>query len=116
MIAVPAAMLSEESGNRVRAKQAAGSASRLSQQSLDLLQLRASQPISPGRGESHLLTIDDVMRQKIFHSFFQNEFAGHSLNLVGRGNACGEFHEWMVEERHSTLYRGGHAHLILLHQ
>src|SRR5712675_1369470 len=116
MIAMSRAVFREDAPDGFRTEQAPGSASRLKQQAFDFLQLWAGKPVGPWSWESHLLAMDSRFGQKVGYCFLQNKLARLSFNLLSSGYSRGKFHKWMVEKWNAAFNRGGHTHLVLLHQ
>ena len=60
--------------------------------------------------------VQDRVRQQILDRFFQDPFAGQSLNLHFARNSGRELDQHMIEKRHPAFDGRGHAHVVLLHE
>ncbi len=115
VVAMLRAMLVEKLLNGFAAEVSAIQAARFQQHLANRFQARPGQPTAPRRGESKFRAVENRVRQQVFHRFFQNPFAGQSLDLDFARNAGRVFNQHVIEKRHAALDGCGHAHVVLLH-
>lgn len=97
-------------------EQSAIKAARFEEKISNYLELLASEPATPGRGEAEFGAVQDGLRKQVCDGFFQNAFAGEAADLQVLRNVDGEFHERVIKKRDAALDRGGHAHVVLFHE
>src|SRR6266487_5518837 len=76
----------------------------------------APKPFANWHWKSHLRSRQNCLRQDPLHALSQNIFRGRTTKLHSFREAGGKLNQLMIKKRHATFHRGGHAHLVLLHQ
>ena len=70
------------------------------------------QPVFDRDGETFLAPVDVLRREKPFHSFFEDPFCGHALELEVTWDLKDIFDNLVIDQRNSCLKRRGHAHSV----
>src|SRR5437016_14527566 len=72
--------------------------------------------MSPRRGKSHLLPVNDRLREQVLYGRLQNVLSSEPLDRELGRNGRSKFDQYMVQKGNTALNRSRHAHLVLLHQ
>jgi hypothetical protein len=75
-----------------------------------------SKPRAHGDWKSHLSSGQNFPRQEITYRLAEDRLGLPPSQLQPPRQRHDMFHELVVQERHATLDRGRHAHLVLLHE
>ncbi len=106
----------DQGGHRRAIEEAALAAPAIEEDVAQHLLPSLARPTRERHREPHLRTREDVLRQEVPSRFAQDPLGREARKLEAWGQLSGELDEDVVEERHTTLDRRGHAHLVLLHQ
>src|SRR6185437_3850902 len=72
-----------------RSEEAALESARAQEDFFQIIQLWSREPVCPRRWKTHLLSVNDVVREQVFDRFFQNLFSCQTMNCMLCRNSCG---------------------------
>jgi hypothetical protein len=81
----------------------------------EVLELRA-QEVLHRQAVALLAAPDDLLGQNALEGLAEDVLGGHAAQLLVAGDRADVLHQPVVEQRHADFQRGGHAHLVGLHQ
>src|SRR5947209_1209054 len=109
-------MVTEKSSDIVAVKIPTGDEPARHNASLHVISEGALQPFAHRSAETHLLAVDDLRGNQVFHCFLQDVFGYSVPNLPGHGNVHSELHQAMIKKGNPRLERHRHADLIHAHK